>query len=130
MASGKEAGAPPGRTEPPTPDVPEGLAAAAPVENGEMKRYGTKAADATTQFALRNPLLVSPAAAASRFPPCAVPPHAVPAPRVASPALNPLAPARLQAAFIPDALENAVDALLPDSFEAKMEGSAQRMARE
>lgn len=35
-----------------------------------------------------------------------------------------------QAAFIPDFMEDAVDALLPDAFEAKMERSAQRVARE
>ncbi|KAI7845000.1 hypothetical protein COHA_001366 [Chlorella ohadii] len=35
----------------------------------------------------------------------------------------------LLAAFIPDCLEDAVDVMLPDAFEAKMERGAQRVAR-
>jgi hypothetical protein len=59
-------------------------------EEEEHVVYGTPLAEATTEFARRNPLL---------------------------------------AAFIPDFMENAVDALLPDAFEARVERRAQRVAR-
>lgn len=100
----------------------------------EQRVFGTPLDQATTEFAKRNPLLVCTSFTGRRAARCSV--H--PAPAAAAPAFraapaasgSALLSALCQAAFVPDRWENAVDKLLPDSFEARMESKAQAAARE